>query len=249
MKKFLLFLLIFLIPSVNAGAFNVFDKRGKIVIIMYHKLSENSREWNDYCISPDAFEKDIEYIKRCGYEFMTASQLADENTKNRKIAVITFDDGYDSDCKYAVPILKKHAASATFFIYGDAVGTNGYMTEENIKEISSYDFVEIGNHSYKLHDNSSAQLSVLYGNRKNTAEIVDDYEKNSEFLKNIIGREISALSYPNGLFTTEVDKCLKTRGVKITFSTEPFSYVSVNTAVPVGRKTRSASSQIENLMR
>lgn len=249
MKKILLFLLVFLIPSVNASAFNVFDKRGKTVIIMYHKLSENSREWNDYCISPDAFEKDIVYLKKCGYEFMTASQLVNEKNKNRKIAVITFDDGYYSDYKYAVPILKKHSANATFFIYGNAVGTSGYMSEENIKEISEYDFVEIGNHSYKLHGNTPTQLSVLYGNRKKTAEIVDDYKKNSDFLKGITGREVKSLSYPNGLYTPEIDKALRAQGIKITFSTESFSYVSVNTAVPVGRKTRSISSQIENLIR
>ncbi len=249
MKKFLLFILTVFILFQNAYAMNVFDKRGKTVVIMYHKLSENSNEWNNYCISPKTFEDDIVYLKKSGYEFLTASQLAQTDTKKRKIAVITFDDGYYSDYEYAVPILNKHSASATFFVFGGAVGTDGYMSADNIKEISQNALAEIGNHSYALHQNTPSALSILYGSGKNVSQIADDYNKNAVFLKEITGKEITALSYPNGIYSDEVDKAVKSSGVKITFSTKPYSYSSINIANPVGRKTRSAFVKIENLVK
>lgn len=233
----------------NAYAMNIFDKRGKIVVIMYHKLSENINEQNDYCISPSAFDSDIAYLKKSGYEFMTASQVANAKTKNRKIAVITFDDGYYSDYKYALPILNNYSACATFFVYGGAVGTTGYLSEDNIKEMSKNKLVEFGNHSYVLHQNTPSSLSILYKSKTNDDTILKDFQKNAEYLKKITGKEITALSYPNGIYSDEVDKLLKQNGVKITFSTKSYSYVSINTAVPIGRKTRSNSSKITDILR
>lgn len=249
MKKILAVFIsaVFLCQSVFAV--NVFESRGRVVVLMYHMLSENSKIWGDFCISPKVFENDIEYLKKNGYEFLTPSQLAAENTKNRKIAVITFDDGYLSDYQYALPILKKHSAKAAFFVIGSQIGKPGYMTADNIKEMAQSGYAEIGNHSYALHNLTASALTMLFRGGKSNAEIVKDYQKNAELLKKITGSDINSLSYPNGIFSDNVDKALRKSGVKTTFSTKPYSYAQINVSAPIGRKTRTSAAKLTNLMK
>ena len=46
---------------------------------------------------------------------------------------------------------KKNKIPFIIFISTEAIGKNGYMNWEQIKEIEKYDFVTIGNHSHS-HD-------------------------------------------------------------------------------------------------
>ena len=251
MKKITTLILIFILIFITntSYAMPIFENRGKVLVLMYHKLSTESTDWSDYCISPETFENDIKYLVSKGYEFVKASQLASEKITGRKIAIITFDDGYDSDLKYAVPILEKYSACATFFIFGDALGKNDYLTENDVKIMSERQCAEIGNHSYMLHSNSPGELNILYNSRKNDMKIIDDFNKNGEFLKRITGKDITALSYPNGIYTENIDKKLKENGVKITFSTRKLAYSGVKPSVPVGRRTRSNSLKTEDIIK
>lgn len=250
MKKFFLSLIIiFSLFTYGASAMPFLGKFGRVEILTYHLISENSSDWSDYCISPADFENDLKYLVNSGYEFMTASQLAGADVKGRKIAVITFDDGYKSDLKYAVPLLEKYNACATFFVFGKAIDTPGYMSKEDLKSISESKCAEIGNHSYELHSKNPSTLSIMYKSSNYEKEILDDYEKNSSLLKDITGKQITALSYPNGIYSPSIDAKLKDKGVLITFSTNTLKYNGVKKGTAIGRKNRSVHSKIENLVR
>ena len=61
---------------------------------------------------------------------------------------LTIDDGFSSFYENAWPILKKRKIPFIIFINTETVGSNGYMNWGQIKEISKFDFVHIGNHSH-----------------------------------------------------------------------------------------------------
>ncbi len=157
-----------------AGGYNPVLKRLRAVdsnstlILMYHKLSEKSSENGDFCIKPQEFEADIKLLCESGYTFLTASELAAAKKEkgDRKIAVITFDDGYESDYIYAVPILEKYGAKATFFVFGGAIGKKEYMTREQVKFLADSKCAEIGNHSFEFHSKSVAEVKMLYMSKK-----------------------------------------------------------------------------------
>lgn len=249
MKKFLIICLAVCTLYTHVSAMPLFSERGNTVVITYHRLSKQPLMWNDYCISPEQFEKDILFLKSKGYEFYKASQLASKKTEGKKIAVITFDDGYDSDFLYALPILEKHGACATFFIFGEGIGKNEYMSVQQLKQLSEKDCVEIGNHSYALHSRHKSTLEIMYGSGKQDKQIIEDFEKNDAFIAEITGKSALVLSYPNGVYSETVDKYLKNNGKTVTFSTKEMKFQNIEKEKPVGRKNRGAALKKENLLK
>lgn len=218
----------------------------KIVVLTYHLISNNPKDWSDFCISPVVFENDIISLKNQNYIFLKASELANTDISNKKIAVITFDDGYKSDIEYAVPVLKKYNACATFFIYGDGVGKNGYLSEADVKAMSKEKCAEIGNHSFSLHNRPKDAIVSMF---KNKETVIADFQKNGAFLEKITGNVPTALSYPNGVYSSEVNSRLINSGIKITFSTDEIQFKKPTSSKAVGRKNRSSNKRLENLIK
>lgn len=248
MKGYTFFIIIAVLILLFSSAFAmpIFDNQGKVIILTYHRLSKDISMSNDYTVTPDTFEADIKLLKEKGYEFLKASQLADTSLKGRKIAIITFDDGYKSDIAYAAPILEKYSAYATFFVIGEMIGKDGYMSEDDIKNLSQKDCCEIGNHSYSMHNKLSSTLSMMYRSGKYNESIIYDFKKNNALLQGITGTVPSAVSYPNGIYNVVIDKALRQSGIAVTFSTSETSYKSA--IVPIGRRNRGHNRDINNLL-
>ena len=247
-KKSVLFFVLFalFIPE-TISAMPIFDRNGRVMILTYHKVSELAYEWSDYCVSPKVLEEDIKYLKNLGYTFMTASELASADTKGKKIAVLTFDDGYESDYKYVMPLLEKYGVCATFFVIGGALGTPEYMTKQQLSELSKKSFAEIGSHSNKLHFKNYSTLVIMYRSNKYNAEIIKDFSDNVAVIKEITGKTPAAVSYPNGIYSPEIDKILKAGGKKITFTTKETRFAGVKQNSAVGRRNRSCHKDIKNM--
>ena len=237
-----------LVISSSASAMPIFDRHGHVIVLTYHKISENPSEWSDYCISPQMFDDDIKFLSVQGYSFVTATELATVD-KTKKTVVITFDDGYESDLKYAAPVLKKYGAKATFFVIGSALGTAEYMSEAQLAELAKMPCAEIGNHSYKTHFKNYGTLAVMYKDKKYENEIIADFAANDALIKKVTGKTPTALTYPNGIFSESVDKKLHAGGKVVTFSTAEISFTGIKSGVPIGRRNRSCRRDIVDIVR
>ena len=100
---------------------------------------------------------------------------------------LTFDDGFSSDYDLVLPELKRINATATFFIVTDWLGTPGYLTEQQVRDLSDSG-MQIGSHS-KSHPNFLAITPK---------ERLDELRGSKLILENIIGKEISTFSFPFG---------------------------------------------------
>ena len=249
MKKFAVFAVIFALVFKTAFAVSFLDSRGRVEILMYHRICTDKTCRGDYCITPETFENDLKYFKKKGFSSVFASELGGTDVKGRKIVVITFDDGYKSDIEYAVPLLEKYGYCASFYIFGGAVGTDGYLTKDDVKRLSEKKCAEIGNHTYGLHSLLPSTLNLMYADKNCEDKIIADFNKNGEFLESIIGKKVETASYPNGEFSKSVDKRLKEGGIKTTFSTKWYAFSGISKSYPAGRKNRSMKINIENLMK
>ena len=246
MKKKLAAILLFVLSAfaVHASA-NVYWNTYAPFAVMYHRISDTETE-DAFTITVDSFESDIKYLAENGYTFCTSSEF-DERIKKgdtEKIIAITFDDGYTSDIEIAFPILEKYNAKATCFVIGELIGADGYMSGEQLAELAASKHIEIGNHSYSLHNMRSEQVESFYHSADFTLAYAD-FVKNKEILEDITGKNVRAVSYPWGLYGRYFDSLLKESGM-ITFSSA--EQTAVDTNLPYGRFNRAADMSIEKII-
>lgn len=88
-------------------------------ILIYHGIDFNGRtDFNTRFISKNYFEKQIAYFSDHFNLVSLDDVFANRISQNKLNIAITFDDGYLNNLKYAVPILEKYQAPATFFVTG-----------------------------------------------------------------------------------------------------------------------------------
>ena len=102
--------------------------------------------------------------------------------------MLTFDDGYVDNYDELFPLLQKYNAKATIFVISDAVYSEHYLKEAQIKELSDSGLVSIQSHT-KTHPH----LSEL-----GEEDTVTELEQSRLRITQITGREPFVLCYPYG---------------------------------------------------
>jgi peptidoglycan/xylan/chitin deacetylase (PgdA/CDA1 family) len=117
----------------------------RTLILMYHNITNLPRsKAGDYDRTIEDFENDLKYLKNNHYTVIGLDDLLKiqkgklKVDKEARLAVITFDDGYQTAYTRAYPLLKKYDMKATFFIITSFVGTSGRLTWKQISQMSEY---------------------------------------------------------------------------------------------------------------
>lgn len=106
-----------------------FRRKNRIIILMYHRVFDikNIHDFNldiDYLITPEEFERQIEYISE-KYNAISFDDFIEYYEKEAKLPknsiIITIDDGYKDCCTNIYFILKKYEVPAMFFIATDYI--------------------------------------------------------------------------------------------------------------------------------
>src|SRR5688500_8393707 len=90
----------------------------KALILMYHQVCEKSTDPWDLAVAPENFERQLRHLKN-NFDVVPLDDLAGSvrNGKlTRRMAAITFDDGFADNCQNAAPLLEAYDLPATFFI-------------------------------------------------------------------------------------------------------------------------------------
>lgn len=201
----------------------------KIAILGYHGVlpKKENTEDNGMIIDSEKFEEQIKLLKKMGYKSLTLKDLYcwknKQCKKSHKSVLITFDDGYYNNYKYAFAILKKYNMNGVVFAIGNYVknGDNKqYFNMDTIKKIEEeYPNIEVASHSYDLH----------YSSEKTYAEVNNDIKKMDELYKT------RYYAYPFGAYNDEYVKALKDNDFKLAFTFGP------------GKEHRKADIKDDNL--
>ncbi|MBU0759893.1 MAG: polysaccharide deacetylase family protein [Candidatus Omnitrophica bacterium] len=184
-----------------------------VPIIMYHKVDDTA-DVSKLSVCPRSFESQIHFLKAHNYNAVKLEDVPDLMEKGplpRKTIAITFDDGYENNYTCAYPVLKKYGIPATIFIVPALVGTEGYLTWDQIVEMSESGVITIGSHTMThawLPDLPEQKLDI---------EVFDS----KRAIEGHLRKEVSSFSYPLGGFNSHVrDKVIKA-GYKIAVATNP----------------------------
>ncbi|WP_050353963.1 polysaccharide deacetylase family protein [Gottschalkia purinilytica] len=210
-----------------------------IPILMYHHVVKDPSKTNLITVTDKRFEEDMEYLKKNGYNTISFKELIDYKEGRAKLPgkpiIITFDDGYDNNYKYAYPILKKNNMKATIFVVGSRLGIikynndprYSYFSWEQAKEMFESGLVEIQPHTYDLHyykespNHGEGVLSKTKESKKSHYDrFTKDTDKIIKLIKEKVGSESYVYAYPYGKYNSTNEEVLKKLNFKVTLTTK-----------------------------
>lgn len=154
-----------------------------------------SRHERKYWMAPSHFREQLAVLSQEGYECATVPSFwsATESGESRRSVVITFDDGLISDYELAHPALMQAGLPATFFINTANVGTSGYLTWPQIREM-----VKTGM-SFQSHSHNHLYLTALDRN-----ELRRQLEFSKQILEDQLDSAVEFLAAPYGDLSNSV---------------------------------------------
>lgn len=131
---------------------NLFNKPQGIVL-MYHRIVDDSFDTYTTVVSVYNFRKQIKYLR----DHFEVRKLNEWNYPSKdKWVVITLDDGYVDNYKYAAPILNEYSCPATFFISTKFIGKDKELWDNDFIRMIKYrtqgSEISFGNGTYKLKE-------------------------------------------------------------------------------------------------
>lgn len=202
-----------------------------VPVVMYHQITEKNN-CGDYVLSLTDLRRDFQYFADNEITPISFRQLQEFTTNGtplpKKPIIITFDDGCRSFLTKVVPLLEEYGYPANINIIGsltrlytengDTNDSYAYLNESDIRELSENPLVEIGCHTYNLHN-----LSGRRGMSKLTTETEEDYidfikadiEAFDSLYYSITGSRLSIFAYPYGIKNSILPQILQEMGYKI----------------------------------
>ena len=195
-KLFIIILLFTTSSKAQENNIKYYPNDKGVLSLMYHRFNEN--KYPSTNIQMDIFRQQIEIIRKLKYNFYDPKNLEKkfQTLKIEKKILITIDDAFLSFYQFAWPYLKKEKIPFILFVSTEAVGTSGYMTWNQIKEIESEATAYIGNHSH-----THGYLVDL----KNQDFIID-IDTASKIFNKKLGYNPIFFSYPFGEYSSDIRK-------------------------------------------
>ena len=194
----------------------------QIPVLLYHHLVKESemteaQRQNDSVLSVEQFADQMKYL--FDNKYYTASlydlelYIDGKMFLPEKTVVITFDDGYRSNTRYAYPILKKYDFRATIFLITGLIGA-----KENVIEHANWDDLKkcgdvftYHSHTHNLHRLQRNGQSIFLSSTSTV--IAEDLLISKALLST------SYLAYPYGQFNRAAKRAMADAGFRMGFTT------------------------------
>ena len=139
------------------------------------------------------FKEHIDIIRNSNFNFHNPNNFEEKFKipKTNKEILITIDDAFSSFYTEAWPYLKENKIPFILFVSTEPVGKKGYMNWEQIREVESNDFANIGHHSH----------THKYLIDMSNEEFILDIEKANKIFLRELGYIPSLFSYPFGEYS------------------------------------------------
>ena len=127
-------------------------------ILMYHDLTQDPNKTSSMTITDERFRLDMEFLASFGYTPLFPSEVEEIGEGKRSLparpVMITFDDGYRSNYDLVYPILREYGVKAciSIIVLMPDLPTDNFCTWNQLREMTASGLVEIGSHSYRLHN-------------------------------------------------------------------------------------------------
>lgn len=187
-------------------------------------------------------DKTSGFQNESAFQYKVEATAFEEQVKavDGKDVVFTFDDGGESFYTKAAPILEKYGRKGVFFIAADYIGTPGFLSKEQIAELSHRGHV-IGSHSCSHPQNMSGMTRE---------KIEEEWSQSVKVLSDIIGEKVIIASLPNGNSSKIIIEGVKNAGIEELHTSEPTTKKRSDSGVVIiGRYVVHDKMTTEDIMR
>lgn len=229
-------------PDCPAPVYTAAGYRNEVVVLMYHDFLQHPIPGDD--ITPADFAAQLALFVHDGYHFITLAQLASfvagRGTVPPNALLLTFDNGYASQFRYAFPLLQHYAAPATFFpiaswLYGVGVPAGvSPLTLAEFQAMTATGLITVGTQGWDLHRavqvgpgrTEAASVGFPWNPRTDVSESLAAYRQRvaSDLalartkLTPLTGAPLDAFAYPFGDYTPALISVLHQAGFRYLFA-------------------------------
>ena len=180
----------------------------RIPILMYHEVSIpekipalSKKTQYSFILSTTQFESQIKWLHDSGYRPWPMHELISwlsgrppEGIPTKPI-ILTFDDGFEGNYRFALPILQKYGFKATFFVIVTRIGKPYMMTWQHLRELDDAGM------SVQSHTMTHRILGLF-----DPDEITRELKTSKQELEQRLSRPVDFISLPFGSYNKQYRK-------------------------------------------
>lgn len=182
----------------------------KLPILVYHivrpSFPTDSQAVKNLAHTPELFDEELKHLGEAGYHVVSFVDLEnyyrDGTLLPQKPIIISFDDGWSDQFTYAFPVLKKYNYSATFFVFTNPIGTRGFITWDQLREMQKAGM------RIESHSRSHPYLTRI----TDPAKLWNEINGSKERLEKELGVPVTEFAYPFGQYTPDIVAMVKKAG-------------------------------------
>lgn len=190
-------------------------------ILTYHAVESAAREHETlppnqalYLVKRDFFERQMRFLAERRFRTLLVDDLIavaqGQSSLPEQGVCLTFDDGSASDYQVAFPILRQHGLTATFFIVTGRVGTPGYVTWDQLREMSAQGM------SVQSHSHTHPFMSQC-----TPSEVQAELHQSKEAIERHLGKAVVAFAVPGGDWNEQCRLAAKECGYRAVCTSRP----------------------------
>lgn len=188
-------------------------------VLMYHHIQPHPAALvkKQELLSTDPYwlDQHISYLQKNNYTIYgvgdLVSSLSLKIPLSGKPVILTFDDAYDDFYIYAYPTLNQYGVHADLMIPTGLIGTTGYLSWNQVKEMQDSGLVSMYNHTVTHYG-----LGYFNDTDRISYEILHARDQ----IEQILGIPSTIVAYPYGSYSNRAIDLLKKHGYIAAFTTD-----------------------------
>ena len=182
----------------------------RVTVLMYHDVIPDGTPTSGMQVTASRFEADMRWLQENGYTTVLPRELAAGEPVPDRAVMITLDDGYAGNYDNAFPVLRELQMKAAIAVVVSLVDKNGMLSWDMCREMSDSGLVEIGTHTYHLHNldgrSGMFQEGEANGIQRREGESREDFDArvladlrlSIETIEGELGEPVTYMAYPFG---------------------------------------------------